>query len=312
MPLLPLSDIRVDLTCPCCGGPFATQDWSCTKCLRIFPVVQGTPILVDFNDSVLSPSWVLQTGGATLVKRNRPQNFRTRMAHLLRGTNAVACENIQSLISMSRQRCQRPRVLVVGGGTIGSGISCLYTDPSIDVIAFDVYSTDSVQFIADAHSIPLRNGSVDAVVVQAVLEHVIDPRCVVSEIERVLPQGGVVYSETPFLQHVHEGPYDFCRFTESGHRYLFRRFHEIKAGAVAGAGAQMLWSVEYLVRSLFRSRSVGYAARLACFWLRWLDRLIPEEYAIDSASGCYFLGTKCEETITPRGLIARYMGAQKP
>lgn len=312
MPLLPVSGIRADLICPQCAGAIADEEWSCTKCSRTFPLVHGIPVLVDFGASVLSLSWVIQTDGGTLVTRGPARTRRARISEFVNGTNGVAAENIHTFIAMLRRTCKRPRVLVVGGGTIGSGIKELYTEPDVDLVAFDIYATDRVQFIGDAHSIPLRDACVDAVVVQAVLEHVIDPQHVVCEIERVLRRGGMIYSETPFLQHVHEGAYDFCRFTESGHRYLFRNFQEIRAGVVAGAGVQLIWSIEYLFRSLFRSRGVGRLARVACFWLRWLDRLIPAEYAVDSASGCYFLGTKSQDTVTPRELIARYMGAQRP
>jgi len=83
----------------------------------------------------------------------------------------------------------------------------------------------------------LASASVDGVLIQAVLEHVLDPAQVVGEIHRVLRPDGLVYAETPFLQQVHAGPNDFTRFTSSGHRYLFRAFAEIAAGPVAGPGA---------------------------------------------------------------------------
>src|SRR5690606_38382329 len=111
----------------------------------------------------------------------------------------------------------------------------------------DVYSSPEVDFIADGHEIPIRSGSVDAVIVQAVLEHVLDPQKVVDEIHRVLKPQGLVYAETPFMQQVHEGPYDFTRFTESGHRWLFRRFARIDSGALRGPGTALLWSVRYAI-----------------------------------------------------------------
>ena len=81
------------------------------------------------------------------------------------------------------------------------------------LVAFDIYPSDSVQFVADAHRLPLPDDPRSStVVVQAVLEHVIDPSKVVEEIHRVLVEDGVVYAETPFMQQVHEGPYDFTRF----------------------------------------------------------------------------------------------------
>jgi ubiquinone/menaquinone biosynthesis C-methylase UbiE len=69
--------------------------------------------------------------------------------------------------------------------------------------------------VADGHQLPIADGSVDGVWIQAVLEHVLDPSIVVQEIHRVLTPGGVVYAETPFMQPVHEGAYDFTRFSLS-------------------------------------------------------------------------------------------------
>jgi 2-polyprenyl-3-methyl-5-hydroxy-6-metoxy-1,4-benzoquinol methylase len=43
------------------------------------------------------------------------------------------------------------------------------------------------------------DGTCDAVVVQAVLEHVLQPDVVVAEIHRVLRPDGLVYAETPFM-----------------------------------------------------------------------------------------------------------------
>src|SRR4029079_11363432 len=114
-----------------------------------------------------------------------------------------------------------------------------------------------------------------AVLVQAVLEHVLDPARVVGEIHRVLRPDGLVYAETPFLQQVHAGPYDFTRYTSSGHRYLFRSFEEIAAGPVAGPGTQLLWSVDHLMRGVIRSELAGKLARALFFWLRYFDRLVP-------------------------------------
>ena len=67
-------------------------------------------------------------------------------------------------------------------------------------------SSRNTQFVADAHRVPLATESVDALVIQAVLEHVLDPWRVAAEIHRVLRPGGLVYADTPFLQQVHEGP----------------------------------------------------------------------------------------------------------
>jgi SAM-dependent methyltransferase len=202
-------------------------------------------------------------------------------------------------------------VLVVGGGTVGNGTEALYADPGLRLIAFDILPTEVVQVVADGHRIPLLSGSVDAVVVQAVLEHVLDPAQVVAEIHRVLRPGGLVYAETPFMQQVHAGRYDFTRFSDSGHRWLFRRFSEVERGVVAGPGTALTWSIDHLVRALCRSRTAGQLARLVFFWLRFADRFADARYAADGASALYFLGRRAERSLTPAEVLAGYTGAQR-
>jgi SAM-dependent methyltransferase len=197
---------------------------------------------------------------------------------------------------------------VIGGGAVGNGIESLYDDLRLDLLAFDVYASDNVQFLADGHQVPLKDGSVDGVWIQAVLEHVLDPQTVVAEIRRVLRPGGLVYAGTPFMQQVHEGPYDFTRFTESGHRYLFRHFAVRSSGATAGLGTQLLWSLVYFSRGIhFRA---GQIARLAFFWLPKLDRLLNPCVTVDGASGVFFYGHASTETVTPAEIISYYSGAQ--
>jgi len=186
----------------------------------------------------------------------------------------------------------------------------LHDDPQIDLVSFDIYATPHVQFIADAHKIPLPDESFDAVIIQAVLEHVLEPDQVVSEMHRVLKKDGLIYAETPFLQHVHEGPYDFTRYTESGHRYLFRKFELVNSGSCGGAGTQLLWSLDNFFRGLFRSRRLGKVIKLLFFWLVHCDRMIPDAYNIDAASGLFFLGSKQATSISAKDAISHYKGAQ--
>ncbi len=147
---------------------------------------------------------------------------------------------------------------------------------------------------------------------QAVLEHVLDPALVADEVYRVLKDGGVVYAETPFMQQVHEGAYDFQRFTITGHRWLFRRFEQIDIGPLKGPGITLAWSLKYFFWALTRSRRIGSLVFIPSFFvLQVLDRLIPAKYRWDGASGGYFLGRKTPGfKLRARDIVDLYGGLQ--
>jgi len=300
------------LACPRCRSPLKAADdvLSCTRpeCGRRFPAASGQPVLVDFETSILSEGDVRASSGGSVIERGR-KSVAGRLIQALLPTNKVGAVNADRLKSLLLAALPRPTILIIGGGSAGEGTETLYEDGSLQLIAFDIYGSALTQFIADAHQIPLADESVDAVWIQAVLEHVLDPWRVAAEIHRVLKPEGLVYAETPFLQQVHEGAYDFTRFTESGHRWLFRHFEAIDSGVVLGPASQLLWSIEHVVRGTFRSVKAGIAAKLALFWLRFFDRIIPAGYASDAASAVYFLGRKSAAKIGPRDIVAFYQGA---
>jgi ubiquinone/menaquinone biosynthesis C-methylase UbiE len=323
MGLVTLSEVASLLTCPRCGSPLAVSKTTCrcvSACCELstalgFPVVGTWPVLVDFERSILRADEIVTSdavdaGGYPGTSRWSIERLPGRLRSWWKPQNSVAAKNVEALLRLLPE--PSPLVLVVGGGTMGNGVDALYAAPRVRVLGFDIYGSPLTRFIADAHRIPLATGTVDAVLIQAVLEHVLEPQQVVGEIKRVLRDGGIVYAETPFLQQVHSGPYDFTRFTSSGHRYLFRGFEEISAGPVAGPGTQLLWSIDHLVRGLLRSQLSGKLVRALLFWLRSLDRLVPVRFAMDDASAYYFLGRSSDTELTPHEIVAYYRGAQTP
>ena len=72
----------------------------------------------------------------------------------------------------------------------------------------------------------------DIVVCTEVLEHVLNPFAVVSEIRRVLKPSGVLLASSPFNFRIH-GPLPDCwRFTEHGWRALLSEFQNVKITAL--------------------------------------------------------------------------------
>jgi len=262
---------------------------------RRYELLQEQPVLL--------PGTVMESGGwkfdpVVAVDPGRPKpirRFRSLFGSfkrlLRRGSPSLgAAAKVRDLLPWGDDPSVRPRVLIIGGATVGHGSAPLVEADDLEVISFDVYPTPATTFVADGHAIPLADASVAAVWIQAVLEHVYRPEDVVAEIARVLCPGGIVYAETPFLQPVHEGAYDFVRFSQSGHRMLFSQFDEVAAGSLGGPGALLSLAIRGLVGGVTRSAAMARIAYGLTQPLMLLDRLIPEPWSADFGTGSYFLG----------------------
>jgi ubiquinone/menaquinone biosynthesis C-methylase UbiE len=310
--LLERKEVLEMLRCPKTGDKLHQVDYKLvadsSEKQAEYTIIEDCPIVIDFDKSVLSPDDLMRPFAA--VERKSHSGLLAFLRNLVSPTLDSTTKNVQQFVDLLLKTTTNPQVLVVGGGTVGQSMDALYAHPRISIVAFDIYSSPNVQFVADGHQIPLPDQRFDAVIIQAVLEHVLEPAVVVAEIHRVLKDQGIVYAETPFMQHVHEGAYDFTRYTESGHRYLFKDFELIGSGVSAGAGTQLLWSIDNFFRGLFRSKKLGQVIKLSFFWLQYFDKLIPESYNIDAASGVYFMGRKSNSPANVKEMIAYYQGAQ--
>ncbi|MEQ8541435.1 MAG: class I SAM-dependent methyltransferase [Coleofasciculus sp. D1-CHI-01] len=320
MGLLSIEELNSILACPKCQQRLNRTDDSyyCTNenCnyyqTNNFTIVDNYPVIVDFEQSILNKKEIISNPGASVILRNtNPLKKRLKKLLFTNATSNISQHNAIYFKSLLETASSNPVVLIIGGASKGRGTQLLYDSQSLQLISFDLYGTPLTQFIADAHQIPLVDQSIDAVWIQYVLEHVLEPKQVVSEIYRVLKKGGIVYSETPFMQQVHEGPYDFTRFTESGHRWLFKKFELIDSGVVMGAGTQLMWTIEHVVRGVFQSVYVGKIVKILLFWLQYIDKIIPQGYTIDNACSIYFLGRKADKELCPRDIVGYYKGASK-
>jgi SAM-dependent methyltransferase len=313
-----MTDLMQIICCPSCHsqldlagmqtGQLYCLNRECTYSQEGFLVLAGQPVLVDFAKSILSREDLLARSGQSYKIRDDDRTrFRTRILEFLFGTNSVARACCTRFLRQLKTNNASPRVLVIGGGAIGNGADDLYNDKSVDLVGTDIYVSRYTKVVADGHQLPFINQCFDGVWIQAVLEHVLDPPIVVAEIYRVLKPGGLVYADTPFMQQVHEGAYDFTRYTVSGHRWLFRNFAMLEAGASSeGAGSAFRWSVQYLIRSLTGNHTIAKLASLFLFWTRFLDPIGRRRPNADAASGVYFLGSKAIHSISRREMIAFY------
>ncbi len=253
-----------------------------------FPIVNNIPILIS------------ETRTDTLFTRNNQISYIKRpfrkfglLRKIIYGESKVTKSNCGLFLSEVFKINSIPKVLIIGGGERGSGTDELWNNKNIQTHSIDVYASDNVDLICDSHYLPLENSYYDGVWIQAVLEHVVEPKVVVTEIHRVLKTGGIIYSETPFMQQVHEGAYDFNRFTVLGHRYLFKQFELISLGGNQGPEVVFAWSTRYLFWSIFRSKKLAIIVGLIMgLFMRPLGSIISKKSMFDACSGVFFLGKK--------------------
>lgn len=95
-------------------------------------------------------------------------------------------------------------------------------------LSVDIRPFPDVKILADANSLPFKDSSFPSVLCTELLEHILRPEKVVSEIHRVLSPGGVLVLTVPFLYPLHRDPKDFHRFTEDGVRAMLQDFKVLR------------------------------------------------------------------------------------
>lgn len=306
------------LICPSCRCRLEVERSQCRcthpGCGAKYPIRQGVPVLFNEKESLFSIAGVLK--GEDKPFTAPPSRLRQRLSAVAPtlSRNVSGTRNYHTFARQLLKQSDAPRVLIIGSRTLGAGMDALAEYPSITVIESDVELGPRPAVLFDAHDIPFEDGAFDGVIAQAVLEHVADPTRCVNELTRVLKPGGIAYAETPFMQQVHEGAYDFTRFTHLGHRRLFRDFEEIESGIACGPGMALAWSWQYFLMSFARTHRGRTLAkgvsRMTGFFLKYFDSyLAARSPAYDAASGFFFIGRRSTRRLTDRQLIGLYRGA---
>jgi SAM-dependent methyltransferase/uncharacterized protein YbaR (Trm112 family) len=308
------------LVCPRCRTPLpvpgVADDVSSLECpgeacgLQ-FPVVNGRPVLIDELRSLFKLEDYQRremNGDTSINRRGLAMKLAEYVPSITRNWRGE--RNYRQLAALLETLSQ-PRVLIIGAGDRGFGADALLAVPGIELVRTDVYIGDEIDAVVDAHDLPFANGSFDAVVIQAVLEHVLDPVRCVGQIHRVLKPEGLVYAETPFLWPVHLGGWDFCRFSAGAHRRVFRHFGTVDAGILSGPGSAAALSIRGLFLSLSGARLMSafvvFVLPFLIFWLKYLDALMLDSpRATDYSAAFYFLGRRAESPLDDRQLIAQY------
>ena len=290
-----------------------THYLTCKECGEEYPVVEKSPIILSEKNNLFPKKVIFES----LNKRRKTKNSILSKNYVPQISVNLARENLdmyfQRVASLSKGEIY---ILVIGGGSQKSWLdkkTSVYKN--IIIIYCDVDINSKVDLYCDAHELPFIDSSIDGVITTAVLEHVLYPEVVATEITRVIKTSGMLYSEIPFMQQVHEGAYDFTRYSLSGHRRLFNMFTEIDSGLVAGPGTALVWSIENFILAFFSNNIIrkiikGFV-RYLFFWLKYFDYFLKnKKQAMDGASCTYFIGVKQNTKIEDIKIINNYVGGK--
>ena len=106
---------------------------------------------------------------------------------------------------------------------IGAGITNPANTPS-NVVLMDAVHYDNLDLVSTCARLPFLDNSFEAVVSQAVFEHVADPFLLAKEILRVLKPGGIFYLTTAFMQPLHGDPFHYFNMTANGLKRVLSGF----------------------------------------------------------------------------------------
>lgn len=151
-------------------------------------------------------------------RRNPPRSDRHYLVLGLLATQLRA--EIQTTLAGRRDL----RVLDIGCGN--KPYLPLLADQAQVYFGVDAVDGPHVDRVGVAEDLPCDDGSFDVVLCTQVLEHVDDPKRVLSEIERVLAPGGVVFLSTHGVFLYHPDPpssdRDYWRWTHAGLSRIMR------------------------------------------------------------------------------------------
>lgn len=187
--------LRPHLRCPSCRGEVEDREDGllCSGCGRSFPLIAGVPVMT--RDPDLDPE-----------PRSDPVS-----------KNPYGQQTLQVIDKY-------PKGLILDCGS-GSPPVCFS-----NVIHLEIVRYPGVDIVAQGERLPFADETFDAVISEAVLEHVQDPFEYVKELWRVLKPGGEIRTDAAFLQPYHAYPHHYFNMTLSGLELLMKDFVKIDSG----------------------------------------------------------------------------------
>jgi SAM-dependent methyltransferase len=167
------------------------------------------------------------------ISRWHPTKYEIRNGRLCASRDAkhlaVGSRLIADLVAMFYEK-HIPRYVHGVLCDLGCGYAPLYLmykDYAEEVVLCDwensLHKNENIDFECDLNqALPFEDCSFDTILLSDVLEHIYEPKSLLSEISRCLRTGGNLMLNVPFYYWLHEEPHDYYRYTY----YALRRMIE--------------------------------------------------------------------------------------
>ena len=163
------------------------------------------------------------------VTHNPPDSFLNILKFTIRYFLDFQFNTIFTILK-TRMKFFKGKVLDIGCGN--SPFKYLLNNSNAEYFGIDIqdsenFDYDNVNIIHyDGKIIPFNDDTFDSFICTEVLEHVIDPTLLISEMHRILKPGGQGIITIPWSARFHYKPYDYHRYTPSMLQLLFSEFKE--------------------------------------------------------------------------------------
>ena len=94
----------------------------------------------------------------------------------------------------------------------------------------DVQQYPHTDIVCNTTKLPFPDAIFDAVISQAVFEHIPNPFQTAKELHRILKPGGIIFIDTAFMQPLHGDPSHYFNMTLHGLRLVMSDFEELRSG----------------------------------------------------------------------------------
>jgi len=273
--VLPAPTLREILACPTCRKVLTWDATGCVCpwCSHRYPITQGVPVVLPPESQ---ESLSLATDEAENTKLHKTLAGRPWLRRVVAAMrpplpyDRAGRWHGQRLFeeALPSAAGRRPVILDVGAGEgRDDQLAGLSKATRAAILRTDIFISPRVDFVSDAHRIPLCDGTLDGVVLQGVVEHVARPWVIAAEIVRALKPGGVVYCEGPFVQWYHEDPKDYYRFTEDGLKELFSGCDVLHSGVAIGPVGAVIGISRELLPILFAGPYLYWPLKWLVGWL---------------------------------------------